>query len=187
MFDNSVLENIYTRRSVRKYESKQVADDLLEQVLESALWTPSALNKQPWQVRVVQSPKLLREINNRFVEWAAKQKGLQGSAARASEEDFSVFHHAPTLIVVFRDKNNHYSAGDCGMLAQNVMLSAHSLGLGSCVIGNVATVFSLCPKWFLEEMNVSDDYEVSFGIAIGYPAENPPQKPRDKDKFELIR
>lgn len=186
MYTNSVIDCIKTRRSVRRYRKEQIDKGLLEIVLECALSSPSALNKQPWQVRVIQNETVLSEINKQFVEWASKQRNLQGSAKRAAEEGFSVFHHAPTLIVVARDKNNHYSAGDCGMLAQNIMLSAHSLGLGACVIGNVATVANVSPSLFFQTMNIPKDYEVAFGIAIGYPDETPDEKPRDTTKIEWI-
>lgn len=183
---NQVIENIMTRRSVRRYEARQVEESLMAKVLECAINAPSALNQQPWQVRCVQNPEVLNKINDEFRSWA-RDKNLPGSASRAAEADFSVFHHAPSLIVVAADKDNHYSHGDCGMLAQNIMLSAHSLGLGTCVIGNIKRVAENSADWFRTTMNIDDGYEVVFGIAIGYPAETPAPKVKDSSKAEIIR
>ncbi len=180
----TMIEQILTRRSIRKYRDEQVGRDKLNQIIECALLTPSALNKQPWQVRIIQQKDIMANINQTFVEWA-RGKDLPGSAARANEVGFSVFHHAPTLIVVAADKDNHYAEGDCGMLAQNIMLSAHILDLGSCTIGNVANIINTSTT-LRSALNIGDEYKVLFGIAIGYPAEKPEPKPRDRDKFQWI-
>ncbi len=184
--NNQTIDTILNRRSIRKYKQEQVSDRILEQILQCALYSPSALNKQPWQVRIVQNKAILDTINQSFAEWA-KGKQLSGSASRAQEKDFSVFHHAPTLIIVAADKDNHYAEGDCGMLAQNIMLAAHSLSIGSCTIGNVAHIINDSTYIAQELLHINTNNKVLFGIAIGYPDEQPEAKHRDTRKFEWIR
>ncbi|MFR9166289.1 MAG: nitroreductase family protein [Dysgonomonas sp.] len=184
---NEVYETIMKRRSIRAYKAEQVPQEKLDSVMKCAIYAPSALNRQPWEVRVVQSAELLAKMNKRFVE-QAKGKNLQGSASRAQEAGFNVFHGAPTLIVVARDKNNPYSAVDCGLLAQNVLLSAYSLNLGTCVIGNTASLLNNpSNKDLLQALDLPDTHEVAFGIAIGYPNETPDAPQRDTNKVKYIK
>jgi nitroreductase len=184
---NAVVEAIMSRRSIRSYKPEQITPEQLDTIVKCAINAPSALNKQSWEIRVIQSADLLSRINNSFVE-KAKGKSLQGSAARAQEPGFSVFHGAPTLIIVGKDKSNSYSAVDCGLLAQNILLSAESMNIGTCTIGNMAGILNdPDSKDFLKEINMPDTHEVVFGIAVGYKNESPDAKPRDESKVQYIR
>lgn len=184
---NAVVEAIMSRRSIRSYKPEQITPEQLDTIVKCAINAPSALNKQSWEIRVIQSADLLSRINNSFVE-KAKGKSLQGSAARAQEPGFSVFHGAPTLIIVGKDKSNPYSAVDCGLLAQNILLSAESMDIGTCTIGNMAGILNdPDSKDFLKEINMPDTHEVVFGIAVGYKNESPDAKPRDESKVQYIR
>ncbi|MFV0311695.1 MAG: nitroreductase family protein [Dysgonomonas sp.] len=184
---NAVVEAIMSRRSIRSYKPEQITPEQLDTIVKCAINAPSALNRQSWEVRVIQNADLLSRINNSFVE-KAKGKNLQGSAARAQEPGFSVFHGAPTLIIVGKDKSNPYSAVDCGLLAQNILLSAESMNIGTCTIGNMAGILNdPDSKDFLKEINMPDTHEVVFGIAAGYKNESPDAKPRDESKVQYIR
>lgn len=184
---NKVVETILSRRSIRLYKPEQVKQEQLDTIIKCAINAPSALNKQSWEVRVILNRDLLNKINAYFVE-KAKGKNLQGSAARAQEPGFDVFHGAPILIVVGKDKENPYSAVDCGLLAQNILLSAESMNIGTCVIGNTAGILNdPDSKDFLKEINMPETHEVAFGIAIGYKNELPDAKPRDENKVQYIK
>lgn len=185
--ENEVVKTIMERRSIRAYKSDQIKPEQLDTIIQCAINAPSALNKQSWEVRVIQNADLLARINNSFVE-KAKGKTLQGSAARAQEPGFSVFHGSPTLIIVGKDKSNSYSAVDCGLLAQNILLSAQSMNIGTCVIGNMAGILNdPDAKHFLDEIKMPETHDVIFGIAIGYKAETPDAKERDQNKVVYIK
>lgn len=184
---NEVVEAIKNRRSIRSYKPEQIDQAQLDTIIDCGISAPSALNKQSWEIRVIQDADLLKRINDSFVE-KAKGKELKGSAARAQEPGFSVFHGAPTLIIVAKDKSNPYSAVDCGLLAQNILLSAESMNIGTCTIGNMASILNdPDAKEFLKEINMPDTHEVAFGIAIGYKNESPEAKPRDASKVQYIK
>lgn len=184
---NEVVEAIKNRRSIRSYKPEQIDQTQLDTIIDCGISAPSALNKQSWEIRVIQDADLLKRINDSFVE-KAKGKELKGSAARAQEPGFSVFHGAPTLIIVAKDKSNPYSAVDCGLLAQNILLSAESMNIGTCTIGNMASILNdPDAKEFLKEINMPDTHEVAFGIAIGYKNESPEAKPRDASKVQYIK
>lgn len=181
----TMIDSILTRRSIRRYLKKQVSDDKVAQIVKCGINAPSALNMQPWQVRVVRTPEILDALNTAFVDWA-KDKNLPGSASRAQEEGFCVFHHAPTLIVVAADTSNPYAEGDCGMFAQNIQLAAHALGVGSCVIGSMAKIINESPTIRKELLKLDEDFKVLFGIALGYADEKPEPKHRDVTKVEWL-
>lgn len=184
---NEVVEAIKNRRSIRSYKPEQIDQAQLDTIIDCGINAPSALNKQTWEVRVIQNADLLKRINDSFVE-KAKGKDLKGSASRSQEPGFSVFHGAPTLIIVGREKNNSTSFVDCGLLAQNILLSAESMNIGTCTIGNMARILNdPDAKEFLKEINMPDTHEVAFGIAVGYKNESPEAKPRDASKVQYIK
>lgn len=182
----AIIDNILTRRSIRKYTDQQVSRSQLDTILKSAIYAPSALNKQPWEVRVIQNPDLLKEINQRFLNYA-EGKEFQGSASRYREPGFSIFHNSPTLIVIARDKKNSYSMMDCGIMLQNILLSAHALDLGSCPIGSLVPILNLPEnKDIIELLNIPEGYEVAINVALGYPDEQPVVKKRYDERVKII-
>lgn len=183
----AILDNLLTRRSIRKYTAQQVSRAQIDTIMKAALYAPSALNKQPWEVRVVQNQKWLNELLNERFKKNAEGKELQGSAAKYKEPEFSVFHHAPTLIVIARDVSNPSSSLDCGIILQNILLSAHAIGLGTCPIGSAVDVLNLPEnKDLLNLINIPEGYEVAITAALGYPNEVPTPKERYEEKIKII-
>ncbi len=182
-----VVENIMNRRSVRSYQKEQIKDEELDQIITCAINAPSALNKQSWEIRVIQNPEILKNINDGFIAYA-KDKKLAGSASRAQESGFSVFHGAPTLIIVANDQNNAYSQVDCGLLGQNILLSAESMDIGTCVVGS-AIAFLNTPeaKSIIKQLNFPEGYKPLYTIAVGYKNERPEAKPRIQEKVQIIK
>ena len=85
------VNNILKRRNIRHYKSEQIPADTLKEIINCGINALSALNMQPWQIRVIRSKDMLQRLNSSFVDWA-QGKELPGSASRACEEGFSVFH-----------------------------------------------------------------------------------------------
>ncbi|UII25959.1 nitroreductase [Fulvivirga maritima] len=182
----AIFDNLLTRRSIRKYTDEQVSKDEIDSIMQCAIFAPSALNKQPWEVRVIQNPELLNEINNRFLNYA-EGKEFQGSAAHYKEPGFSIFHSAPTLIVIARDKSRDISYLDCGIILQNILLSAHALDLGTCPLGTLVPVLNRREnKDILDLLNIPKGYEVAINVALGHPAESPVAPKRYAEKVKII-
>lgn len=182
----AIINNILTRRSIRKYKAKQVSKSQLDTIMKSALFAPSALNKQPWEVRVIQNQELLTEINNRFLNYA-QGKEFQGSAAHYREPGFSIFHNAPTLIVIARDKTSNISYLDCGIILQNILLSAHAIDLGTCPLGTLVPILNLEEnKDIIDLLNIPEGYEVAINVALGYPDEQPVAPKRYPERLKVI-
>ena len=186
---NEVVETIMSRRSIRSYKPEQIKPEQLDTILRCAVNAPSALNKQTWQVRVVQNPDILKAINDGFVKYAA-DKEMQGSASRSQQPEFSIYHGAPTLMIVAGKKSESYSTVDCALLGQNVVLAAESMDIGSCIIGSVAAYLKTPEAMdtiVAPYLNITDDYELLFAISLGYKNEHPDAKPRDESKIHIIR
>lgn len=182
----TTIETILSRRSIRVYKPEQIKKEELDQIITCAINAPSALNKQSWEIRVIQNPELIKSMNDGFVAFS-KGKEMKGSASKAQEPGFSVFHGAPTVIIVAYDTANKFSQVDCGLLGQNVLLSAEALDIGTCVIGGV-TDFLATPegKKLVTQLNLSAGYEPLYAIAVGYKNQQPDAKPRDITKVTVI-
>lgn len=182
-----VVENIMNRRSIRSYKPEQIKDAELEQIIECGINAPSGLNKQSWELRVIQNPDFIADINNGFVKYAVGLE-LEGSASRSQQPGFSVFHGAPTVILVASDESL-YSPVDCGLLGENILLSAEAMNIGTCVVGGVVEYLNTpeAQKDIVPRFKLSEGYKPLYCIVMGYKNESPKAKPRDKSKVEYIK
>ena len=178
--DNPVTQAIMGRRSIRKYLNKPVEHEKLVMIAECAINAPSGSNRQPWLVRVIENQELLAEINEVYKEVNAVQ-------LRRDKSFKNMFRNAPNVIVVCTPAKGGGEV-DAGMLAENIMLAAHSLGLGTCCLGGIVRFLKSNDKaqFFVNELNIPVDYRINFLIAIGYPDESPAPKPRDPSRVQFI-
>jgi len=180
-----VIENILSRRSIRSYQPEQVKQEQLDLIMKCAINAPSAMNKQSWQVKIVQNQDLLKRMNQGFVEHTIKQNPDQDLSS-FQDPKFSIYHNAPTVIFVAREKGNVMSEMDCGLLVQNILLSAEAMDIGTCVLGGLPR-YLLEDEALLAELDLPETHELSIAIAIGYKNERPDAKPRDPGKVSYIR
>ena len=178
---NPVLSNIMARRSIRKYLTKPVEHEKLEVIIRAGINAPSGMNRQPWIVRVVEDQKLIAEVTEVFKQENAEQV--------KRDKDFkNMFRNAPTLICVCTPANGGGEL-DAGLLGENIMLAASSMGLGTCCLGGPVRFLlsnEKC-KFFLDRLDIPADYKLNYIIAIGYPDEQPDAKPRDASKVKYIK
>ena len=165
---NPVLSNMMARRSIRKYLNKPVEHEKLEAIVKCGINAPSGMNRQPWIVRVVEDQKLIADVN------------------QAAER--SLFYDAPALICVCTPANGGGEL-DAGLLGENMMLAAQSMGLGTCCLGGPVRflVSNEKCKFFLDRLDIPADYKLNYILSIGYPDEQPDAKPRDASKVKYIK
>lgn len=181
---NEVVETILARRSIRAYKTEQIKEKQLDTIMKCAINAPSARNYQPWEIRVIQDPEMLKKINLVFNAHALK---ADPENKKVKENGYSIFYNAPTLIVVAKDKNNQYADFDCGLLTQNVLLSAKSLGIGSVCLGWLAGFLATDDaKDIVNQFNIPDSHEIKIVIGLGYPNEQPDPKTRDAAKIQYF-
>ena len=177
---NAVIETIMTRRSVRKYQPQAVNRDTMQIILECGINAPNAINKQAWEVRVVDNPEFINGITEVFKKVSPKM---------AEALDFkNMFRNAPTVVFIANDTTFPFSQVDCGLMAENMMLSAWSMGIGSVCLGSSAHFINNTPEAapYLEKLGFSENYKTLVCIGFGYPAETPAAKPRDKGKVKFV-
>lgn len=177
--ENQVIETIMARRSIRKYKAEPVDRHTLEEIMKCGVYAPNGQNKQSWEIRVVDNPSLMEEMKDAI---AAGHPGMDPEMAKGC------FRGAPVMVFIARDKSYDFSAYDCGLLAENIMLSAYSLGVGSICLGSPVRFLTdndAC-RPYVERLGFSEGYELCLCVGLGYADETPEPKPRDMSKVKFV-
>ncbi len=186
---NPVLSTIMARRSIRKYFDRPVEHDKLELVVRAGINAPSGMNRQPWIVRVVEDGKLIADVTEVYKQENADQVARDPNfkdRLRLSEAK-NMFRGAPNIICICTPSSG--GELDAGLLAENMMLAAQSLGLGTCPLGGPVRFLQTSPKakFFLDRLDIPADYRLTLILAIGYPDEQPDARPRDPSKVQYVK
>jgi len=175
-----LVETIKSRRSVRRYRDQAVSEELIRELLDIAVWAPSASNVQPWGFVVIQDKAYLKQLSERVkadvLERMETTPRLEQYRKSMENPKFDVFYDAPVLVLFYGKKEHPYTPHDCSMAALNFMLAARAKGLGTCWIG-FATGVCDSPE-FKAEHGVPEDYRLVAPIILGYPELFPAPIPR---------
>jgi nitroreductase len=155
-----LLDVILSRRSIRRYENKELSEEVLLQILETGRQAPSAANRQPIHFVVVNDHDTLKTLCDTLFSRFVK--------------------YAPVAIVGCADIKSlltgKWAVVDTTIAMQNMVIAAWALGIGSCWIG-------ACDEEKIKELlKIPDKWKVVALVTLGYPAEQP--KPRKKKSFE---
>jgi nitroreductase len=175
---NDVLKCLMERRSIRKYNTQQVSDELLEQILLAASFSPNAGNRQTTQIVICQNSEInekLGKINKSFFNGHTSQIGNFVSEKEPSIADdpeiVSAFYGAPTVVTLFGLQKFRYTEADCWIMASDIALAARSLGVGSCILGRAEETFETdFGKQTQASWGIREGYEAKVHILLGYPA-----------------
>ncbi len=175
-----IEEVMLSRRSIRQYTDQTVSRDALNQILKCGINAPNGQNRQAYEIRVVDNPALVAEISDAVV----KDNPDMGSRPGFK----SIFAGAPCVIFIANDTSYDVSQVDCGLLGENIMLSAWSMGLGTCCMAFPTRLMNASQSCapYIERLGFSEGYNLLFCIVMGYPAEQPDAKPRRDDKIMYI-
>lgn len=167
---NDIIHSLESRRSVRKYQPRQVEDALLDQVLHTGLYAASGMNTQK-TVMVAVRDKETRDLLSRL-----------NAAVMGSDRD--PFYGAPCVIVVLADPERYTWVEDGSLVLGNLMEAAHAVGLGSCWIHRAREVFdSQEGKELLRKWGLSENLRGVGNCILGYAAESPAPKPRQEGRI----
>ncbi|MDR1985558.1 MAG: nitroreductase family protein [Treponema sp.] len=174
---NEIMKVIKSRRSVRKFSDEQIKQEALDVLLEAGMYAPSAAGKQARHFTVVQTQQVLDEI-------ALEAKKIYRSSNSAflqdlgSNEAFHPFFHAPTVIIISGEINSIAPNSDCAVAAQNIMLAAESLQIGSCWISAAAIITQTEEgKKIIKNLGLPEGYAPFNSIALGYKETERPNAP----------
>jgi nitroreductase len=187
---NETIKSIIERRSIRKYKREQITDDELNLILLAGSYAPNAGGRQSPVMVVLQNKDMITRLGilNRktfFETGRSAQVGtvsVEQPSIADNDKIVSAFYDAPTVITVFVPKAHLYGIEDGSLVIGNMLLAAHSLGIGSCFIGRASAVFQTDEgKEIIKDWNIPDDYVAVGHCILGYPEGNPPKaKPRKK-------
>ena len=177
--ENAVIEAIMARRSIRQYHAVPVARDTLMQIMTCGINAANGQNKQSWEVRVVDNPTTLTQIQDLMAG---------GNTALNPDMVKGCMRGAPVMVFIARDLNYDFSAYDCGLLAGNIMLAAQSMGVGSICLGSPVRFINDAENSaeILNILGYSENYELCLCVGLGYAAETPAAKPRDINKVKFL-
>ncbi len=175
---NQVIETIMSRRSVRDYQPRAVARDTMETIVKCGINAPNAMNRQSWEIRVVDNPEFIDGVTQLFA--IENQETTQAPGFR------NIFRNAPTVVFI-ASNDTEYSKVDCGLLGENMILAAWSMGIGSCCLGGpVRFLKTEAAAEYLAKLGFSEGYTLLYAIGFGYPAETPDARPRDYEKVVFL-
>lgn len=153
---NEVLRNIKTRRSIKKYKSGALPDDLLNEILKAGTYAPSGMNKQSAIMVAITN----KETRDKLAKINAKVLG---------NDNIDPFYGAPVVVVVLADKNVPTYIYDGSLVMGNLLLAAHSLNVGACWIHRAKEVFETEEgKSLLKSWGIEGDYEGIGNCILGY-------------------
>ena len=168
-----VRDTIYARRSVRSYTGQKLDRATIRELLDAAIHAPTAIHEEPWQFLVIQDEGALKRLSDRAKELFAAEvrrlhldHGPRGLDA-FSQPGFNVFYDAGTLIVICGRPLGPFVVADCWLAAENLMLAARGLGLGSCVIGSA--VAALNEAGTKRDLGIPADSTAIAPIIVGTP------------------
>jgi nitroreductase len=148
------MDTILTRRSIRKYKKKTISDEILQKLLQAAFSAPSAGNQQPWHFVILDDRKILNVIHT-----------FHPSARMVTEADKAILVCGDLNLEKFKG----YWMIDCAAAAENILLAAHSLGLGACWLGIYPREGRVAGMRKLLQLPTNI---IPFAlISLGYPAE----------------
>ena len=191
---NEVMKTVLHRRAIRRFAPEQISEDVLQQILQAGLYAPSAGGRQG-PIFVVSQDRAVNERLGR-IKRANSRPRMATAASYVSREQPSIaddptitdaFYGAPTVITLFAPKNFLFSGEDCAAAAENMMLAADSLGVGSCYIGQGWTAFAdPYGQDMLSRWGIRPDYYAVMQLLLGYPRagdDHPKPKPRRENRI----
>jgi len=197
---NSTIQSIKGRRSVRSFEEKEIDKEQLKEIIQAGKFAPSAQNKQPWKFIVITNKDFIQNLSlevkeelknvlkKRFIKKFSMKElkdedTLKHIYAFAFSEKDIIFFNSQALVFIVTEDNLFFDES-CACCAENMMLAAHSLGIGSCWIG-FASVLGL-KKEIMKKIGVPDKYHISAAIVFGYPKGKAERAPIRKVGSDVI-
>jgi nitroreductase len=166
--EQTIFETILGRRSVRSFAPRKVEPAVLKTLLEAAVWAPTALHKEPWGFVIVQNKDILKNISDLakplFIE-ELKKFGTREDVLKHT--DGNLFYDAGTLIIICGKTNGHLPVADCWMAAENMILAACAMNLGSCVVASALPAMNL-PE-VKSTLGIPTGFVAVAPVIIGYP------------------
>ncbi|MDR2051712.1 MAG: nitroreductase family protein [Deltaproteobacteria bacterium] len=185
---NEVLQTIKKRRSVRKYQAKQIPAEECESLVEAGLYCPTGGNRQPVHITVVRDGDLIARLTLELKAAVARTPG-NPYKKYVGAESYTVNFGAPTFMIVSANLARALTAeADCACALENIFLAARSLGIGSCWINQLGSVTADAPfqEFLRKELGFPAGNVVYGCAALGYPEGDFPEAPPRKGSSNWV-
>lgn len=172
---SEVINNMKTRRSIRKYKPDMIPEDVLNRIIEAGTYAATGMGKQSPIIIAVTN----KEIRDKFSKMNAEIMGV----------DSDPFYGAPVVLIVLADKARPTYVYDGSLVIGNLMLAAHAEGIGSCWIHRAKEEFESAEgKAFLKSLGIEGDYEGIGHCVLGYTdGEEPKAMPRKENYVYCVK
>lgn len=190
---NEMIEKIRTRHAIRRFQEKQLDEETLNQILQAGLYAPSAGNNQRSRIVVCQDREINEQLGkiSRYMQYKGRNPAEIAHSVSADQpsiqDDFTLmdgFYHAPTVLTIFSPKMR-FTYEDAAMIAENLQLAAHFLGVGACYVGRTEEVFATeYGQALRKQWGIGEDFIAVGNVLLGYregPA--PHEKPRKEGRI----
>jgi len=180
------------RRSTREYTKQTLDEQTILRLIRAATLAPSAVNQQPWTFTVVQNQDVLDRVSrDAKAHMLATMSADLAGGARAehfrsllSDPAFHIFYHAPALILISGNAPGSWITEDCALAAENLMLTAHALGLGTCWIGFAQNYLNtLAGK---QHLGLPESWVPVAPLIVGFPKTPPPAVARKEPEIRWV-
>lgn len=178
----NIMDAIHGRRSVRSYAPERLDTVTIQTLLDAAIWAPTAVHEEPWAFVIVQDRAVLKSLSDRAKEiFSAEAEHAHPDQARhlldiLAKPDFNIFYDAGTLIIICARPKGGFVTADCWLAAENLLLAAYGMGLGSCVIG--FAVPALNTPEIKAELGIPSECSAVAPIIVGAPSGETPRTTR---------
>lgn len=181
-----VSKVIARRRAVREFTAAPVSQEMMRALIDAAILAPSARNLQPWSFAVILDRDRIEGHAQNAKEWLLANQRLELGAMATMVEDprYSLFHHAPALLIILATDASRQSAEDCCLAAQNFMLAARAQNLGTCWIG-LSRPWLTLPETKLQ-LGLPSSYQVVAPIIVGHPKAWPDSHGRNRPEINWL-
>lgn len=185
---NETIRSISNRRSIRFFQSEQIKEIELQAILEAGMYAPTAKSQQPWHFTVVQNKEMLNQLSLAAKNILRKMND-KFFQQLAGNENFHLFFRAPTVVIISGDQKALSPAIDCALAAENIMIAAESLNIGSCWISAVSRLLDTEEgKVLIHKLGLPEDYKPMYSVALGYKGSNTTKAmPRKENSVNYIR
>lgn len=192
MLRNETIDSILNRRSIRAYTDQPVSKEALETLLECALWAPSSMNRQTSMYVAVQDKELLSLLAEDDKKFMLPPPPIPGKADGGPKppmdmKNRKLAYGAPCVILIFDAPEMDGKTINAPLGEENIVLAAHSLGLGTCILGAMGAFNddANAEAW-KQRLGIPAEYRYISCVAVGHPAHDGSPKPRREGRSIIL-
>jgi len=181
---NETMKTILERNTCRDFSGKPLSDESVQQLIQAALASPSAMNKMPWHIIVVTDKTLIDEMDTIAMEAIKSNEAMYN---RMKERGGKMYYNAPCMMIIAGDGSD-YAQLDGGIVSQNIALAAHSLGLGSCICGMARIPLASEQGATLKQrLQFPEGYDFVMSVLVGHVNTGKAPHEMDYNKITTIK